>query len=236
MVTEFARADVYRIGSIGAVLTAVGVVTSGPLALLLVALVQPQPPWDGPATFIDSFHRIQTLPFYFGYVLVTGSILMLVSVDLLSRNRATALTALVFMSIGGALAIANYVLQTTFIPAVVDAYTPELALLITTFSMANPTSLVWALEMWAYAFMGLGTWLAAGLFGASPLERTAKALFILNGVTSILGALIISIDLSGVFSVAGLLGYGIWNIIYLALAVVFYRVLARQRARETTET
>jgi len=155
---------------------------------------------NGPTLFVDSFHRIQTLPFYFSYLLVTGSILMLVSVYLLSKQRAAALAALIFMSIGVAFAILNYLTQTTFIPAVVKACASELGPVITTFSMANPSSLAWAIEMWGYGFMGLGTWLAAGFFGTSRLERIAKALFILNGVVSVLGALVISIDLNGVFS------------------------------------
>ena len=133
------------------------------------------------------------------------------------------------MSIGSAFAIANYVAQTTYIPAIVDGYTPELAPIVEAFSMTNPSSLVWSLEMWGYGFMGLGTWLAAAFFNTTRLERIAKALFILNGVVSVLGAVVISIDLSGVFSIAGLLGYGIWNVIYLALAVVFYIVLQKRK-------
>jgi len=221
--------DVYRIGMLGAIFSAIGILTSGPLAVLVVALVHPQPLWNGPALFVENFHRIQTLPFYFGFLLAMGSILMLVSVYLLSKKRATALTALIFMSIGAAFVIFNYVTQTTFIPAVVNAYTSDLGPVVTTLSMSNPNSLPWALEMWGYGLIGLGTWLAAGFFGTSRLEIIAKALFILNGVLSVFGALMASIDLGGVFSTAGLVGYGIWNVLYLALAVTFYRVLQNRR-------
>jgi hypothetical protein len=223
--------DAYSVGAVGAILTLVGILASGPLALVAVFLVQPQPPWNGPTLFVHSFHPIQTIPFYFGYLLVAGSVLMLVSVFVLSGRRATSLAALVFTSIGATFAIGNYVTQTTFIPAVVDVYTSELGPAITTFSMANPRSLAWAIEMWAYGFIGLGTWLAAGFFGNSRLERVAKILFTSNGVISILGALAISVDLSGVFSVAGLVGYGVWNVLYGALAVVFYLVIRRRRSR-----
>jgi hypothetical protein len=178
---------------------------------------------------VDNFHRIQTLPFYFGFLLAMGSIMMLVSVYLLSKKRATALTALIFMSIGAAFVIFNYVTQTTFIPAVVKTYTAELGSVLTTLSMSNPSSLPWALEMWGYGLIGLGTWLAAGFFGTSRLERIAKALFILNGIVSVFGAVIASIDLAGVFSIAGLIGYGVWNVLYLALAITFYRVLQNRR-------
>jgi len=229
MVEESRHSDAYRIGMLGAVLSAIGILTSGPLAVLVVALVQPQPLWDGPDLFVDSFHRIQTLPFYFGFLLAMGSIMMLVSVYLLSKKRATALTALIFMSIGAAFVIFNYVTQTTFIPAVVRTYTAELGSVLTTLSMSNPSSLPWALEMWGYGLIGLGTWLAAGFFGTSRLEKIAKALFILNGIVSVFGAVIASIDLAGVFSIAGLIGYGVWNVLYLALAITFYRVLQKRR-------
>ena len=177
-VEKSAHRDAYRIGILGAILSATGILTSGPLAVLVVARVRPQPLWNGPVLFVDNFHRIQTLPFYFGLLLATGSILMLVSIRLLAKRQATALAALIFMSIGAALVIFNYVTQTTFIPAIVTTYTPEIGPVLTTLSMSNPNSLSWALEMWGYGLMGLGTWFAAGFFGTTRLERIAKALFI----------------------------------------------------------
>ena len=229
MVETSRHSDAYKIGMLGAILSAIGILTSGPLAVLVVVLVQPQPLWNGPDLFVDNFHRIQTLPFFFGFFLAMGSIMMLVSVYLLSKKRATALTALIFMSIGAAFVIFNYVTQTTFIPAVVKTYTAELGSVLHTLSMSNPSSLPWALEMWGYGLIGLGTWLAAGFFGTSRLEKIAKALFILNGIVSVFGAVIASIDLAGVFSIAGLIGYGVWNVLYLALAITFYRVLQNMR-------
>jgi len=232
---EPAKSNAYNIGAIGAVLTVVGILTSGPLALLVVALIQPQPLWNGPSVFVDSFHRVQTLPFYFGFLLVTGSVLMLVSIYVMSRERATSLAALVFMSIGAAFATFNYVTQTTFIPIVAGDYTSELDPVIATLTMANPRSLAWAIEMWAYGFIGLGTWLAAGFFATCRLERIAKALFVSNGVVSILGALAVSGDLRGVFSVVGLIGYGVWNLLYGALAVVFYLVIRKRRRLQASK-
>lgn len=234
MVEESVHSSAYRIGTIGAILSAIGILTSGPLALPVIALVQPQPLWESPQLFVENFHRVQTVPFYFGILLITGSILMLVSIYRLSRKRAAALAALIFMSIGATFAFFNYVVQISFIPAIVNNYAAELNPVISIFSMSNPIALTWAIEMWAYGFMGLGTWLAAGFFGASRLERTARVLFILNGVVSVLGALAIAVDLSGVFSTAGLIGYGAWNVLYLALAIVFYRVLQKQRVGERT--
>jgi hypothetical protein len=236
MAEESAPTAAYNIGALGAILTTIGTLASGPLALLVIALVQPQPPWASSRVFVENYHRIQSLPFYFGFFLLAGSILMQVSVYLLSNERAAALAALIFMSIGAALIFFNYLTQTTFIPAVVNDYATELDPVISTFSMSNPIALSWAIEMWGYGFMGLGTWLAAGFFGASRLERTARVLFILNGFLSVLGALSVSIDLRGVFSLAGLVGYGFWNLLYVVLAVVFYRVLQTRRVQAEIKT
>jgi len=227
-----AHAGAYKIGSLGAILATIGIVMSGPLSIPVIALVQPQPLWESPQMFVENFHRIQTLPFYFGYLLLSGSIMMLIAVYLLSGKRAAALTGLIFMSIGAAFAFFNYVVQTTFIPAIVNNYSSEMNPIISIFSMSNPIALTWAIEMWAYGYMGLGTWLAAGLFGSDPIERIARFLFILNGIVSVLGALAVSIDLSGVFSIAGLIGYGAWNVLFLVLAIVFYRVLKARRLGE----
>jgi len=230
MAENDSRVSAYRIGALGAILTAAGTLASGPLALAVVALVQPQPLWAGAGVFVENFHRIQTLPFYFGFVLLAGSILMLVSICALSKGRPASLAALVFMAIGAALIFLNYLTQTTFIPAIVDSYTPESGPVVAAVSMSNPGALAWAVEMWGYGFMGLGTWLAAGFFGAGGLERAARTLFILNGIASVSGALVVSFDLEGVFSLPGLIGYGLWNVLYVALAVVFHRVLQRRRA------
>lgn len=232
MPNEPSTSGAYDIGILGAILSIAGILTSGPLAVIAVALVHAQPAWSNAALFVENFHWVQTLPFYFGFLLIGGSILMLVSICLLSTKRAAAVAGLVFMSIGAAFAFFNYVAQTTFIPAVVSNYTPEMAPLVSALSMSNPIAMTWAIEMWAYGFIGIGTWCAAGFFGTSNLERAGKTLFIVNGVISILGALAVSIDLSGVFSSAGLIGYAVWNVLYLALAFVFYKVL-RQRQAES---
>jgi ABC-type transport system involved in multi-copper enzyme maturation permease subunit len=107
IVNEPAHSGAYSIGAAGSILTVIGILTSGPLSLLVAAVVQPQPPWNGPTLFAESFHYVQTLPFYFGYLLAIGSILMLVSLCVISGWRATSLAALTFTAIGAAFAISN---------------------------------------------------------------------------------------------------------------------------------
>jgi len=56
------------------------------------------------------------------------------------------------------------------------------------FSMVNPASICWSIEMVGYAILGISYWLAANAFsGEERIFKTIKYLMILNGVTSILG-------------------------------------------------
>jgi hypothetical protein len=218
-----------RIGMTGAIMTTVGTLLSGPLSILVISLVKTQPEWVDPSVFVENYHRIQSLTFYFGFLLIAGSILMLVSIYQLSEDKGSPLVGLVFTAIAAGLIFFNYLTQTTFIPALVAEYTPAAAPIIAALSMSNPTSIAWAIEMWGYGFPGIGTWLAAGFFSGPGVERTAKFVFILNGVLSVIGALWTALDLGWVLSVAGLIAFGLWNLLYVVLAIVFLLVLRRRQ-------
>jgi hypothetical protein len=114
----------------------------------------------------------------FGYVLLCAAIHRIA--DAVRKPAATV--ALVCIAVFSALIFFNYLCQTTFVPALARAYQPEYAAIIATFSLANPRSLAWAIEMWGYAFLGLATWIMAGLFRRGSLERAAAATMVLNGV------------------------------------------------------
>lgn len=225
----FPRGGPY-IGSVGALLTVVGTLLSGPLSVLLVSSVHPQPAWSGPEAYVQSYHPVQSLTFYFGLLLVAGSVLIIASIYLLADQKGRPLLALIFTSLASGLISLNYVIQLAFLPAIVRDYTPELDPLITMFSVVNPTSSFWALEMWGYGFLGIGTWLAASFFTGRGLEQVAKVLFVLNGVLSIAGALLTSWDLEWVLSTAGVVSYVGWNLLYLILGGVFFVVLRRRRS------
>ena len=79
--------------------------------------------------FAQNYHPVQTLPFFFGFAMITGYIMLL--------------AALIFF---------NYICQTTFVPALSSDYRPEYDPIISTFSLANPRSLSWTIEMWGTRF------------------------------------------------------------------------------------
>lgn len=220
----------YTFGIVGAILILIGTIFP---SLFAVVLQPKQPPWESAAVFVEHYYVIQSLPFYFGFFLIGGSLMLLVAVYLLAASPSSPLLGLIFGSVGSAIVGINYILQTTYIPVVVAGYIPGQAVLIEAFSMGNPTSLAWALEMWGYGFIGLGTLFAASFFRTSGIERFAKVLFIINGIVSLIGAVWTAVDLGWVLTPPGYISFGLWNLLYFVLAVVTIRVfLQRKKANE----
>jgi hypothetical protein len=217
----------YRIGLIGAVLTGAGIILSGPVAMLLVSKVHAQPAWQSASVFVANYHWIQSLTFYFGMLLVVGSVQMLTAIFLLGR-RDCGLLALIIGSIAAALIFFNYFVQVIYVPGLVLEYSSSYDPLITALTMSNPLALTWALEMGGYGLLGLATWLAAGFFRREGIEKAAYLVFILNGILSLAGTLWTSIEPGWVLSLPGLIAFAAWNSLYLALVILFYLVLRRR--------
>ncbi len=152
-----------RVGAIAAVGTLLGVVLSGPLAVLAVNVTHPQPAWQDAATFARSYHPVQIAPYLGGLVLVVSLVLLTSAMHSVAGPAHRVLTSavLVFCSAFAAFILFNYVAQTTLIPYVARHFEPTDATLVKTLSMANPTSLAWGVEMWGWGFLGVATWLCA---------------------------------------------------------------------------
>lgn len=222
----------YRSGRIGALVALVGTLFSGPLSLLVVSKVAPQPAWVSTQVFVENFHLIQTLPFYFGFFLIGGTLVMMAAMVTLSDHKVPLMTAGFFTTAGATLILFNYFTQATFVPALVGEYKAVNEAILSAVTMANPKSLAWAIEMWGYGFLGLGTWFAAPFFASGRAEKTAKNLFILNGILSMVGALWTSYDLGWVLSDPGLVSYAAWNGLYV-LMMVMVMVVFRRREQNT---
>jgi hypothetical protein len=225
-------AGALRLGSRAAIITAAGILISGPIGLYVVAAVQPSPPWVDAATYAAAYHPIQTLPFFAGFFMVTGFAAIMAALYQLAAERLKAVVTLAVVMTAAfcTLIFFNYVNQTTFVPAMVQSYRPESAPIITALAMANPRSLAWALEMWGYGFLGLATWLAAPVFGGSGLERVTAGLMVFNGVISVLGALATAYDVGWVLTSPGIASFALWNLVVFALAVCVWLVFRRRLA------
>lgn len=195
---------------------------SGPIGMFLTYVIHPQPSWVDAQTFARNFHFIQTLPFFFGFLLTIGSILLVTSTYKLASedDRPVMFPSIVFVSIYAALISLNYIFQTTYVPALATHYSPQHDVLISAFSMSNPNSVAWAIEMYGYAFLGLSVLFLVPFFKAGKLGMTIRCLLILNALVSITSAFITSFNLSWVLTGAGYVGFFVWNILYLVIAVL----------------
>jgi len=209
---------------------ALGVVLSGPLALIVVALVHGQPPWRDAATFATEFDRVQLLPYLGGFVLIGGCVALIASLHPLvpSERRARANSALVLAAAFATLILFNYVVQTTFVPTLLHPYRHEQDALIAGLTMSNPHSLAWAIEMWGYGVFGLATWAIAIVFGRTRLERATATTFVANGVISVAGAVMTSISPGWAMSMPGMIAFTVWNLLMIAIALL---VIAAMRRR-----
>jgi hypothetical protein len=206
-------------------------ILSGPGAMLVVELVRPQPPWRDARTFAEHLHGVQALPYFLGLFLIGGFAVLLACLHALAPAAQKARTgaALVFCGIAGALVFQNYVLQTTFVPHLARADAAENATLIAAFSMANPSSFAWALEMWGYGFLGVATWLCAGVFAGGGVERATAWSYAGNGWMSIAGAAWTALAPGWVMTAPGMLAFALWNLLIVALLVLTLLVLRRWR-------
>ncbi len=230
--SDFRFRHAARLGLWGSIISAAGIVLSGPLGLLFVDLVHPQPSWQGAPAFVEHFHPIQSFPFFIGFLLVSGYVMMIAAIHggATERGRHSSLVALVFASAFAALIFFNYIVQTTFVPSLVADYSPEYDPVIAAFTMANPASLGWGVEMWGYGFLGVATLLCVPAFRQNGLERAAAVLFILNGIVSLVGAFLTAFMPGWVLTPGGIWSYGGWNVLMLAISIVAAAAFRRRIA------
>jgi hypothetical protein len=220
----------HRIGIYAALLLIAGIVLSGPLGLIVVTAIHPQPAWQDAQTLAANYHPIQTFPFFAGFLLVIGSGLLIATLYRLSaeKDKAVALLAVICTAAFTGLIFLNYICQTTFIPALLANYQPEFDAIIATFSFTNPNSMCWAIEMWGYALLGLATLLLAPVFKRGRVEKITAGLMIANGILSIAGGFITAVNLSWVMTVPGLTFYIAWNALVVLLGVFVIWALYRR--------
>ena len=158
---------------------------------------------------------------------------MIAALQALAREplRARATAALGFAAAFAALIFFNYVVQTTFVPALVQGGSPDDRPLVAALALSNPRALGWAIEMWGYAVLGVATWLIAPVladYGRSG--RVAAALFVANGPVSIVGAVWTALQPGWVMTPPGLALFALWNLLVIAmvtLAIAAFRTNVR---------
>jgi hypothetical protein len=212
--------------SSGAIVALVGFITSGPLGLMLVKLTKPQPLWVSAPVFAANYHFVQDIPYYFGFLLI-GGMLMVASghyLDCTAENKKVKFNLLLSLSLTTAFAVLiffNYICQTTFIRHLAINNTAQNDSIIATFSMANPMSLSWAIEMWGYGVLGVATWLVAEYY--KEKNNIISWLLILNGIVSTATIVFTILDINWVLTTIGLIAYMFWNALMIVLMIMIYR-------------
>ncbi len=208
---QFGRNAVY--------LNVFGIVFSGLVFPVITSIYYPQPQWENPGLFIASFHPLQTATFFCGYFLVLGSLLTFATLSFLAakEKKIWAVSALAINVVFTAVVFLNYIIQTTYVPYLAGNNPPEANYLLAAFSMANPGSFAWALEMWGWGGIGISFIFMAFIFGNQKTERVLRVLFLVNGISSAASALITSIDMKWLFSPAGFAALITWNLLVLGI-------------------
>lgn len=223
-----------RLISIGALIALTGYITSGPLAFLIVHFVKPQPAWISSAVFAENYSIIQDLPYYFGFLLIGGMLMVSAGHYLNYMGGDTLKKFHLLVALGWTIVFCtlisfNYICQTTFVRNLALNYKPEYDVAIATFSMSNPLSFCWANEMWGYAFLGIATLLTAGYYKGR--NKLIHALLIINGIVSIASAIWTIIDVHWVLTLAGLAAYFAWNVLMIVLMIMIYKYAKHSRTR-----
>ncbi|HKU43247.1 MAG TPA: hypothetical protein VJR89_34035 [Polyangiales bacterium] len=229
-----------RLGARAAWCTLIGILTSGPLALLALQLWAAQPAWTDAESFAAHYHPAQSLPYLAGFLLVAGYVMLIASLHALATpsERATSAVGLAFCSAYAALVLCNYMLQTAYVPELARHYEPANAPLIGMWSMVQPRSIAWGLELWGYGCLGIATWAVAPVLARHGARgRSAAWTFRANGVVSVASALWTILQPGWAQTAPGIVAFVLWNILAFAmswLALGTFRSLERTQRRPST--
>jgi len=214
---------------LGAWLQLIAVVIGGPLLVMVVNTVAPQPAWSDITTFSSHYSFLQSLPYWAGIILIIGNVLFVVSAGRFPEVRETPLypLALIAVAIYSALIAFNYTIQVAYIPAAVHSPTVGLEL----FSMTNANSISWALEMFGYAILGISVWLVAPAFKGNTVRNIIRWLLIVDAVASVLGVALAVVFIGSMLNEGALVGYYFWNALVALIAIL---VLCEYRISKTT--
>jgi len=217
--------------SLGAITALIGFILSGPVGFIIVQGIKPQPEWTSVAVFVAHYNSLQNVPYYFGFILVGGMLILAVAHYLNADNelpldKMHVLLSLVWTTAFAALVFFNYICQIAFIHHLAADYKPENNIVITTLSMANPASLSWAIEMWGYAILGIATLLSSAYYKGK--NKTIYFLLIANGIISILSVALFVYDGKWLLTIIGLASYFFWNLLMIVLLCLIYRYSKKQ--------
>ena len=217
--------------SISSLMVIVGILFSGPVGLIITRTFGGQSTWEGAEVFAGNYSAIEALPFAFGFLLILGFMFFFSCLIGAGKEGQQPLEVMgvVLAGIFGSLVCLNYTIQVAYIPILVDENASILAFL----AMTNPASLPWAIEMFGYCILGIATVFAAPLFSNRGLQAIIRWLLVLNGVLSVGGAVMFTVNSAETVSGFGIVGYVFWNaliVVIMLLVIIEFRFGRRSKA------
>lgn len=207
-----------RLLLVSAIITIAGIILSGPIGVILTQ-IKPQPAWQGEFIFVANYHYVQTLPYIFGFLLILGFTLFISTSFRLAATgyqKVFRIAANIFTTVYVTMVGLNYAIQISLVPALTYK-SPSFAAL---FTMANPRSVGWILEMFGYGFLGVATILIAPVFRKGIRMKTIRYLLVANGVISIVGAAATTLGTNWLMEWPGIVSVVIWNLLILAIMIL----------------
>ena len=220
---------ILKFGKIAIYLNIFGIVFSGLVFPIISLQYYPQPPWENAALFVESFHPIQTATFFCGYFLVIGSLLTFIVLYLTAEKnkKIWALSSLLINVVFTSVVFLNYIIQTTYVPYLAMNNPPETSVVMPIFTMANPGSFAWALEMYGWGGIGLSFIFMSFIFDNKKLSSLLKILFRINGTASVTSAIMTSIDMNWLFTNYGLAALVIWNLLVFIIDIYLLKYFSK---------
>ena len=154
------------------------------ISFVIMAIQVPAMDWQGIEVYSQTFQSISFLPQVFGLASIPAFILMLTSVHTnISKSRNLwSLAGLVFGTAFATLLGSLYFIQVAIVlPSLKDGTWGGLD----QFAFANPQSLAWGLNHFAWSLLGFSLLSIAWVFEGDGLNRWIKWLCVLNGLANI---------------------------------------------------
>lgn len=193
------------------------------VSFAIMAIQAPSTEWEGMEAYSQKFQAIAFVPQAIGLVLIPAFILMMTSIHLHTSGarKIWSLTGLAFGTASTTLLGSLYFIQVgVLLPALIHGYWQGLD----QYAFANPRSIAWGLNHFAWALLGAALFSMARVFDGVGLQRWIRWLFALNGLVNISLIFAFAFELDALTLGVALLSW----VIALPLAAVLVALMFRR--------
>lgn len=193
------------------------------IAFTVALVALPGPAWRGMYEFTSDYNLLDLLPALFAFLLGPTIVVLFAAIHSSAppEKRVLSQSALLFSGVYAALTGINYFVQMTVVRQHMQTgETAGLAL----FVMANPASVMLAVDMLGYFFLFLASLCAAPIFGTSRLNDAIRWLLAATGVLGLVGVIGYMVG-NQTMSFAGLMISSVAFLPATALLAVLFRGL-----------